>query len=237
MSRKETTRYYVNELSLFVTLFYGSIAKRLNLPVLHVYVSATFLILIPLLFFSILTLAEEIAPSSSSESFYVRILMCFLVFAGFFSFSPRGLFYRFALWDSFFVSQAYLISLILFMGFLSSVISENYKKSAAEWTLWLILLFSAKVSVGILSFVILTVHTLLMKDRSWLSKARLITIWITLSSLLGYFLTVRFTTDFKPDFIEKYAYHLLHGTLRKVLTLIAFVGMHFFMYGWLYCLY
>jgi hypothetical protein len=215
---------------------YGSTAKWLAMPVLQVYGFATFVVFIPLLFCSILFLAEKIAPSRNLKSFYLRIAMTFLIYTGFFGFSPNSLFSQYALWDSYLVSESYLISLILLLAFLSALISKRHKHYALEWAIWLLLLALAKVSVGALAFLILSANILLMNHKSWLWKARLIAIMFTISCALGLFISgstgrLRLDLALQPTFIKVYAHQLLHGPMGKILTDFVFLTIHFF-YVW-----
>ncbi len=159
---------------VFSHFLYGMVSNTLDIKTYQVYGHSTLIVFIPLLFLSAMSLAEELVPSKNNTSLYVSFLVLISIFVGFLgraNFSDYGL-----LWDSYFVSESYLVSLILLFAFLSYLLSKNRRGNILISSLFLFLLSACKISVGLMGFVILIANELfflhklnirmLIKDRN-----------------------------------------------------------------------
>ena len=140
---------------VFSHFLYGNISNILNVFTYQVYGYTTFIVFIPLLFLSSMSFAEELTPSKNKFGLYISFLLLVSIFIGFLG---RNAFVRYGLlWDSFFNSESYLISLIMLFAFLSYLLSAINKPTFFLSLLFLIVLFTSKISVGFMGFMLLIV--------------------------------------------------------------------------------
>ena len=95
----------------FSHVLYGATARLLAVPVSTTYGLATSVIFVPLLFASLLALAGELRPLTTRVGFYGGVLLLMGFIAGF---AGRPLMESCTLWQPYFVSQSYLVALIVF---------------------------------------------------------------------------------------------------------------------------
>lgn len=134
---------------------YGNISNVLNVFTYQVYGYTTFIAFVPLLFLSAMSFAEELVPSKSSFGFYISFLLLISIFIGFLgrdTFVTYGL-----LGDSYFISESYLISLIMLYAFLSYLLCAKNKPSFILSLLFLIVLSASKISVGFMGLILLLI--------------------------------------------------------------------------------
>jgi len=149
---------------------YGSISCWLGESVLESYGTLTALVFIPLLFYALLSAAQCISPAPTRRVFNLRVALLVLCFVGFLGFRRGGLMYRFAHWDSYLVSESYIISLLLLSGFAATFFRRSGSYPVLKGLLWLLLLFCAKISVGAVAFSMLTVQVFCAEKEPWLQK-------------------------------------------------------------------
>jgi len=214
---------------------YACVSKWLGISILQTYGTTTFVVFIPLLFFVILCLAERITKTDNVRIFFVKLSICFLVFTGFFSYNSNSIFYKFALWDSYLVSESYLMGLILYLSFLTSLVNKNKKTCLVEWSVWLFVLTAVKISIGAMALITLVVCICFNKNISCLLRAKLIGYFTILSGILTTFFSTRLVTKsftFGSNFIEKYVNYPSTTALDNTLKVIYFLIIHFF-YVWI----
>jgi len=140
---------------VFSHFLYGNISNILDVFTYQVYGYTTFIVFIPLLFLSAMSFAEELVPSKNDFNLYISFLLLVSIFIGFLgrdTFATYGL-----LWDSYFISESYLISLIMLYAFLSYLICAKYKPNIILALLFLIVLSASKISVGCMGLILLVI--------------------------------------------------------------------------------
>lgn len=145
---------------VFSHFLYGNISNIFNVFTYQVYGYTTFIVFIPLLFVSSMSFAEELVPSRNNFSLYISFLILISIFIGFLgrlTFDKYGL-----LWDSYFISESYLVSLIILYAFLSYLLNPVRKPHFILSLLFLIVLSTSKISVGLMGLIILLI-------REWFS--------------------------------------------------------------------
>jgi len=143
---------------VFSHFLYGNVSNILDVCTYQIYGYTTFIVFIPLLFLSCLSFAEELVPSKKSFSLYISFVLLASIFIGFLG---RDTFVRYGLlWDSYFISESYLISLIMLCAFLSYLLSAINKPSFFLSLLFLILLSASKISVGFMGLIVLIIYEL-----------------------------------------------------------------------------
>ena len=140
---------------VFSHFLYGNISNILNVFTYQVYGYSTFIVFIPLLFLSSMSFAEELVPSKNNFGLYISFLLLISIFIGFLgrdTFITYGL-----LGDSYFISESYLISLIMLYAFLSYLLCAKNKPSFILSLLFLIVLSASKISVGFMGLILLLI--------------------------------------------------------------------------------
>jgi len=156
----------------FSHFLYGSVSNILKVDTYQVYGYTTFIVFIPLLFLSCLSFAEELVPSRTRSSLYISFVLLVSIFIGFLG---RDVFVTYGLlWNSYFISESYLISLIMLCAFLSYVLSAVNRPGFFLSLLFLILLSASKISVGFMGLIVLIICELSwggdLKDLSGTKK-------------------------------------------------------------------
>ena len=145
---------------VFSHFLYGNISNILNVFTYQVYGYTTFIVFVPLLFLSSMSFAEELVPSKSNFGFYISFLLLASIFIGFLG---RETFVKYGLlWDSYFISESYLISLIMLYAFLSYLLCAKNKPNFILSLLFLIVLSASKISVGFMGLILLLLCELFM---------------------------------------------------------------------------
>lgn len=187
---------------------------------------------IPLLFLSIVSVSEEYFPSYDRRVFTEKLLVLATLILGSGILDSTSLLYRFGLWPGLYQSESYIISLILFMAFLSLL--KGFTKSISiskgfGIALVLLLVSFSKVSTGFFGLSCLGFWTLFSPKE--LSRHEIIKRWvlfgITSLILLIYIRTMNPTKGdgfFSPfHFLNTY----VESDLSFLPKLIVFVFIHF----------
>lgn len=200
----------------------------------------------PLLSISCIALAEEYLPSKTNTDFFKKILAyCFLLIGtGVLIFG--GVFYRFALWPSFYESESYIVSLILFFNYYSILKNSNYLSSVLNpiFTLAILgLMTITKISTGFCGLILLGSWALLSSEKFWtrnwfykwmiffIGSLVFLGLYISINPSSGdaYFQPFQFVNtyiDFKAPLYVKYAaFILVHFSFFLVAAL--FYSFHF----------
>lgn len=131
---------------LFSHFLYGRMAILLNLPAFQVYGFASILVFGPLLIFFLLEVMREFAGGwRTGTAFWASCIFAAAVFCLPFS----------TLWNSHFISESYLIGLILLLAFISLLRSTLHSIRFSHLVLMpvcLFMMFAAKISVGFIAF-------------------------------------------------------------------------------------
>lgn len=142
----------------FSHFVYGAIAHLLAVPVSSTYGLATLIVFAPLLFAALLACAGELRPDAPRWSMYGAVLMLIGFLVGFVG---RPMMENCTLWHSYFVSESYLLGLVLFTAFLSYLLSGHW--SIALIAVFLVLLTVTKASLGAIAGAVLIVAA----GRAW----------------------------------------------------------------------
>lgn len=158
---------------VFSHLVYGLLARLVELKPLDLYGNGTTQLFIPLLFLVILNFSEELFPRRGRLSFYMTPLLLLSVFWGFIG---RVQLYQCTGWDSYFVSESYLIFLILLFAFLSYYHRQHNPLVTA---VFLTMMAASKISGLILFPAVLLIETLrLPLPRQMPGSFNLWTAWL-----------------------------------------------------------
>ena len=150
----------------FSHFMYGSIAGLLALPVSSTYGLATLIVFVPFLFATLLAFAGELRPDGARWSLYASVLLLIGFLVGF---AGRPAMENCTLWHSYFVSESYLLGLVLFIAFLSYQIGGGW--SLPIVVLFLLLLTATKASLGSIAGIVLVVSAW----RAWRRHAQTLT--------------------------------------------------------------
>ncbi|TGM60661.1 hypothetical protein [Leptospira vanthielii] len=207
-------------------------SSLLNISSLESYSHFFGLFCVPLLFLSIVGVSEEYFPSYKNSIFYQKLF----VFAGLILGSgilvPTSLLYRYALWPGLYQSESYIVSLILFMAFLSILkgLSEpiTYLKGIGLILVLLLVSFS-KVSTGFFGLSCFGFWTLFSPQG--LCRKEKLKRWILLGIVsLLLFLFVRSINPTKGDGFFS-PFHFLNTYVDSTLPfgpkLFVFILLHF----------
>ncbi|MEW5855165.1 MAG: hypothetical protein AB2A00_40690, partial [Myxococcota bacterium] len=152
-------------------VLYSAIARVLELPLPEVFGHATFITFIPMLFAMLVAVGEELAPSRRGSELALSVILVACCFAGFLG---RTTFSSFGIWNVYFISESYLLSLILLLALLSLLLGPL--TTGWRGLLWqvafVVALCGTKVSTGALGLGMALLHELLAARgttvRGWL---------------------------------------------------------------------
>jgi hypothetical protein len=102
---------------------FAALSNLWEIPVIAAYSFFFPFLIIPLISFSVIGVAEAISPPRSFRIQLIRLLIFMFIFLGLGLLLKGGFFERFALWTSFYESESYAVSLILLMALFSIFIS------------------------------------------------------------------------------------------------------------------
>ncbi|CAM8377704.1 hypothetical protein [Candidatus Methylopumilus planktonicus] len=153
-------------------IFLSQSSNLVLMPAFQAYNYLFVFLCLPLLGISVIGVSEEILPSKSLKNFYCKLGIYFFFFLGTGILSSGSLLSRFAVWNSFFVSESYELSLILLMSLFSILLLK--KISSAILIILILLLFSmivlTKISTGFIALSCLGSWALLSGEK-YLSNA------------------------------------------------------------------
>lgn len=148
---------------VFSHLVYGAVARLLALPVSSTYGLAGLTVFVPLLFAALLALAGELRPAGGRWALYAGVLLLIGFLVGF---AGRQEMEDCTLFHTYFLSESYLLGLVLFAAFLSYQVSGGWRLPIVA--LFLVLMTATKVSIGAIGGVVL----LAAAWRAWKSGAQ-----------------------------------------------------------------
>ncbi len=146
----------------FSHLLYGSISRGIGLPVSDVYGHATLLVFAPLLFAWIAGAAAAIVPRSSPLPPWPIVLAVLVCVAGFLG---HDWFQRCTVWYSYLLSESQLVALVFFLAFVARIFADRPLPAWAA-AVWLVVMTSTKVSVGLMAAVAYVVIVVVQGIRS-----------------------------------------------------------------------
>lgn len=124
---------------------------------------------VPLLGLMTIAVAEELLPSKTDSNFYKKITIYAFIILGTGVLSGGSLLYRFALWPSFFISESYVLSLILLLSLFSVCLAKNLSIKAQALAICGIigLISITKVSTGFCALALVGSWALLSGEKLW----------------------------------------------------------------------
>lgn len=157
---------------------YAALATFGNQAVIEVYGVATHVLFAPILIFSLASAAYTLSPKTNS----IKISWC--LFSFFLAIVPAVLYKWGAIWEQYFTSESYLVSLSLFVLTIALINKQKLKNS--DILVLLIstaMITSAKATVGIV-LVTLYLGRFIFKNRNWKEFGIALILMCTVASLL-----------------------------------------------------
>lgn len=215
----------------FSHLVYGGTSHLLGIPVVEGYGYLTIFLFSPLLISALTITSSAIARIESARDAVQRFLAIAVCLFGFLGYTGRGLFPYYGVFQSFFVSESYLISLIQFAGFLSLFFSRDSRLRITGMFLIAMVMMMTKASVGLICLGLIAYDVLFLGR---LGRVALLSIMagggVLLAATVMFFLEsyLPFIHLGVLEFPRQYGRVTLSPAYRATWSILLFITLHFF---------